>query len=268
MPLPTLADQRSLMLAFLHRVRAHAPVARTIHYYVLGTGAFQKAALWPPAASRPIRWRFGPDHSLVRANRALPDGEDDYAVDLSATTGKDTRWTTQIGIPAAYQDRRPEDRKLLTYTSQPFERDTELVGNPSVTLYVAATTQDPAFFAYLEDVAPDGRSTYLTEGIFRAINRRPARTQELPYVEEAPAHSYLRKDALPTEPGKVAEVSFPVFPTAALIRRGHRLRVSLAGVDLSAFRVYGGAGTRWRIERTRMAPSGITVNTLAWPPSK
>lgn len=267
-PLPSLDDQWALMLAFLHRVRAHEPVERMIHYYVLGTGTFLQSTTWPPASSRPVQWRFGPDHSLLPGSRSIPGGEDDYTVDSSATTGKATRWTTQIGIPAAYGDRRSEDDKLLIYTSQPFQRDTELVGNPSVTLYVATTSADPAFFAYFEDVAPDGRVTYLTEGIFRAVNRRPARAQELPYVEAAPAHSYLRKDALQMVPGRMAEVSFPVFPVAALIRRGHRLRVSLAGVDRSAFRVYGGTSDRWRIERTRSEPSGITVDTLAWPPSK
>lgn len=266
-PLPSLDAQWSTMLGFLNRVRTHKPIPRIIHYYVLGSGSFRTSATWPPESSRRMEWRFAPGHALTPSTQPIPGGEDDYTVDETPTSGKATRWTTQLGDPAAYGNRESQDKKLLTYTSKPFSRDTELVGDPSATLYIATSSEDPAFFAYLEDVAPDGRVTYLTEGIFRAINRRPAPESALPYVEPRPAKSYLRRDGQPMIPGRVTQVSFPIFPFAALIRQGHRLRVSLAGVDRSAFRVYGGESDHWRVERTRAMPSGITVYTLAWPPA-
>jgi hypothetical protein len=266
-PLPSIDDQWSAMLAFVDDARAHRPIPRIIHYYVLGAGAFETTPVWPPADSRREEWRFGPNHSLALAASAPADGEDHYTVDASATTGSDTRWSTQLGTPAAYADRRTQDAKLLCYTSEPFHRDTELVGNSSVTLYAATTGKDPAFFAYLEDVGPDGRVTYLTEGSFRAVHRRPATAGELPYAQSAPAKSYLRKDAQPMVPGEVAQIDFPVFPVAALIRSGHRLRISLAGADRSVFRRYGDDGAEWRIERTAAQPSGITVYTRSWPPT-
>jgi uncharacterized protein len=267
-PLPSIDDQWSTMLAFVHDARAHRPKPRVIHYYVLGGGTFETTTAWPPADSRRVELRFGSDHSLALAGAGSADGEDRYTVDASATTGSDTRWSTQLGTPAAYADRRMEDAKLLSYTSEPFDRDTELAGNPSVTLYIATTAKDPAFFAYLEDVGPDGRVTYLTEGLFRAVHRRPASASELPYAQSAPAKSYLRKDAQPMVPGEVARIEFPVFPVAALIRSGHRLRISLAGADRSMFRRYGDDGAEWRIERTAAQPSGITVYTRPWSPAE
>jgi len=43
---------------------------------------------------------------------------------------------------------------------------------PAISLQIASTSSDGQFFAYLEDVAPDGRVTYITEGQLRALHRR------------------------------------------------------------------------------------------------
>lgn len=265
-PVPSFEDQLSSMLAFIARARAHGPRARVVHYYVLGARTFESTETWPPAGTQSVEWRFGPDGALVSAAAATTAGSDRYAADFSATTGDATRWSTQLGTPAAYPDRRAQDAKLLTYTSPPFERDTEMVGTAATKLYVATQTADPAFFAYLEDVAPDGRSTYLTEGIFRAVNRKAASSAQLPYATSSPAKSYLRRDAQPMIPGVVAEIAFPFFPVAALIREGHRLRISLGGADASVFRRYSnGKADTWNIERTQEHPSSVTVNVRSWP---
>jgi uncharacterized protein len=263
-PRPSIAEQWSKMLGFFDRVRSHQVMPRTIHYYVLGAGSFVTTSQWPPLDSHPVTWRFGPEHTLVREAQAVTDGEDRHRVDVTTTTGDATRWTTQLGTPAAYADRRSEDAKLLCYTSEPFTEDAEVLGNPSVTLYLSSTSADPAFFAYVEDVASDGRVTYLTEGLFRALLRKPAVQSTLPYTQPEPALSFLRKDAQPILPGEVVKIEFPVFPVAALIRKGHRLRLSLAGADRSAFHRYGSDQEEWVIKRTALQPSGLTLGTRPW----
>jgi putative CocE/NonD family hydrolase len=71
-----------------------------------------------------------------------------------------------------YGDRAEADRRLLTYTSAPLTDDVEITGHPVVTLYVASTATDGAFYVYLEDVDENGRVTYVTEGQLRALHRR------------------------------------------------------------------------------------------------
>ncbi|WP_374571250.1 CocE/NonD family hydrolase [Phenylobacterium sp.] len=263
-PEPSFDQQWRLISDFLDKVRAGKPVERAIHYYVLGAKTFKTTADWPPAGVKRAVFNFGPDGSLTQAAPAKA-GQDLYAVDFDATSGKATRWTTQIGDPAAYADRREADKALLSYTSAPFEQDMELVGGPSVRLFVATATADPAFFAYLEDVGPDGRATYLTEGLFRAVNRKPAGADQVPYAQAEPIKTYSRADAMPMTPGVVAEVSFPVFPVAALIRKGHRLRISLAGADKSAFRRYSeDRPEAWTVMRTPAQPSSVSVDLRPW----
>jgi len=114
----------------------------------------------------------------------------------------------------------------------------EIVGTPVVTLVMASRTDDPAVFTYLEDVAPDGRVTYLTEGTFRAIHRRPASAPTLPYDQGPAAHSFWRRDAELVSPGETMTLEFPMLPTAALLRPGHRLRIAIAGADADWFTLY------------------------------
>ena len=45
-------------------------------------------------------------------------------------------------------------------------------GWPVATLRLATQSDDPRVFLYLEDVSPDGRVTYITEGLIREIHKR------------------------------------------------------------------------------------------------
>ncbi|MDR3511675.1 MAG: CocE/NonD family hydrolase [Caulobacteraceae bacterium] len=236
-PTPTFDEQIGKMLDFSAQVRAGQPVGRLIHYYVLGAKTFRDTSSWPPAGVEMRRYGLGGDHAL-NAGTAAASGSDRYQVDFTATTGQTTRWSTQIGTPAAYPDRREADAKLLVYTSAPFDKDMELVGQPDVDLYMTAETKDPAVFVYLEDVAPDGRVTYLDEGQLRAIDRKIADPKALPYPLDPPQHSFNRADALPVTPGKPFEVRIALFPVAALIKQGHRVRIAIAGADADTFRRY------------------------------
>jgi putative CocE/NonD family hydrolase len=186
-------------------------------------------------------------------------------VDFTATTGQSTRWSTQFGPPADYGDRRTADSKLIVYTSAPFDRDMELAGRPSVALFLAAETADPAIFVYLEDVAPDGRVTYLTEGQLRAISRKLARPAELPYPIDGPAHTHRRADAQAITPAEPFEARIGLFPVAALVRKGHAIRVAIAGADAGAFRRYSeGEPDTYTIYRGASRASAVDLPLRPW----
>jgi predicted acyl esterase len=209
-----------------------------ITYYTLGEGVWKTTDAWPPAGFDPQRWYFAPDGALVTTAPTKEDGSDKYTVDWTATTGDATRWHTGLmRTDVIYPDRAEEDAKLLTYTSAPLETDVEITGSPIVTLYVASTETDGAFHVYLEDVAADGRVTYITEGILRAIHRRESDPGPEPH------HSFERADAAPLAPGEVAELRFNLYATSVLIKKGHRIRIAVAGHDGSMFARYPAEST-------------------------
>ncbi len=91
----------------------------------------------------------------------------------------------------------PPISRLLTYTGPALTSDTEITGQPIVKLRVASTHTDGNFIVYLEDVAPDGRVTYLTEGELRALQpktvRRAAALQRPLSISELRRKRMLRR---------------------------------------------------------------------------
>jgi uncharacterized protein len=258
---PPLPDQYRQRLAFADDVISGRVPERRIHYYVLGAGVFRETTVWPPRGAESARFALDRDGALTRGTPEA--GIDSYQVDPTATTGKQNRWY-QYAVPA-YDDRRAEDRKLLTYDSPPWPDDTELAGWPVVTLTMRTATNDPAVFAYLEDVSPDGRVTYITEGQIRAVHRKLASPATLPYDPGPAPHSFRREDAMPVVPGQWFTLSFKLYPTAALIKKGHRIRLAIAGTDADTFRPWPeGQYERFDIQRGGTEPSVIELPLRPW----
>jgi len=182
------------------------------------------------------------DNALSQSAPKTKSGADKYTVDFEATTGKANRWHTALGLAVVYPDRAQEDSRLLTYTSPPLAEDIEITGYPIVTLYVTSTEKDGAFFVYLEDVHETGKVTYITEGQLRAIHRKVS-TEASPYNLLVPYHSFKKEDVMALVPNEMAELTFGLLPTSVLIRKGHRIRIAIAGHDKDTFARIPAEGT-------------------------
>ncbi|MDB5218720.1 MAG: hydrolase [Myxococcaceae bacterium] len=218
-----------------------------VRYYVMGAGAWRAASTWPPEGTRSLALHLAAGHRLRRG--ALGDGADVHEVDLTTGTGRRTRWRTTIS-PFVHADGAGRSRRgLLVYDGDVLEEDLEVAGNPVLVLRLASTVPDGAIFAYLEDVDREGRARLVTEGELRTIHRTT-----LIESDDAAARvetSFLRKDAIALAPGEVATHAIELLPLAMLFRRGHRIRLSLAGADVDHFVTPVGKGKRvtWTIER-------------------
>ena len=204
---------------------------RRIIYFTYVENKWKETSTWPPPGVASEKWYFGPEHDLVQEPASAQEGSDSYTVDFTATTGFENRWMSQMGKAVHYGDRRDEDKKLLTYTSAPLADDVELTGSPTVTLYVASTHEDGAFYVYLEDVGPDGRVSYLTEGLLRAMHRRKADPATAPYVPLGVYHTFRKADAQLLVPGETAEIAITLFPISTVFKKGHSIRIAIAGHD-------------------------------------
>ena len=265
---PTTDEQFAQMFGFFDRYLKDdgEPVQSSITFYTLGADRWSTTPVWPPEGFAGQDWYLGNGGSLSTRQPAAEDGADRYDVDFEVTTGRHNRWFTNNGGggDVVYGDRREMDTRLLTYTSAPFEEAHEITGHPVITLFVRSTHEDGLFIAYLEDVGPDGRVTYITEGQLRAVMRRISGERPL-YRKLGPHHSQLRADAMPLVPGEIAELKFELWATSVLIRKGHRLRIALAGADKDTFARYpldGGMPTI-TIERNARYPSRVSLPMAA-----
>jgi predicted acyl esterase len=233
---------------------------RRIIYFTYVANTWRTSSVWPPEGIVNETWYFAPGNGLSLDIPAEGQGNDAYTVDFTTTTGDENRWMSQMGMPVTYGDRREEDKKLLTYTSAPLAEDLELTGSPTVTLHVASTHEDGAFYVYLEDVGPDGRVSYLTEGLLRAIHRRTGDPATAPYVPLGVYHTYKKEDALPLVPGEVAAVAITMFPISTLFQKGHRVRIAIAGHDDALKDRYPKEGTPViSVERNSARPSQVVL---------
>jgi putative CocE/NonD family hydrolase len=207
---------------------------RRLFYFTIGEERWKVTDRWPIAGTTMTSWYFNENNSLTIARPNSNSSEDRYTVNFDATTGAKNRWHTQVGGEVIYPDRAEEDKKLLTYTGAPLEADVEITGHPVVSLFVTSTHTDGAFFVYLEAIDENGKVTYLTEGQLRALHRRISNAPN-PTKLPAPYHSFLKQDAAPLKPGEVAELRFHLQPISVLIKKGHRLRVAIAGHDKDTF---------------------------------
>jgi len=208
---------------------------RALIYYTLVEDKWKKTNAWPLLGTSMTRYYLAASQALSQSSPTSAEGSDQYRVDFDATTGRTNRWYTQLGgDDVVYPERTEADKRLLTYTSSPLPNDVEVTGQGIVTLRVASTAKDGNFIVYLEDVAPDGRVTYVTEGMLRALHRRVA-TATPPYKILYPYHTFGRKDGQPLVPGQVTTLSFQLLPTSILLKAGHRIRVAIAGADRDTF---------------------------------
>jgi hypothetical protein len=211
----------------------------------LGTDQWQAVSSWPPASACLRTWYLTSSGRL--APEASPAANVHHVVDPTASTGPTNRWlAVDLGRGTAYPDRRNADEALLTFTSDPLPADLHIAGFPVISLRLATTGSDGAIYAYLEDVAPDGTVTYLTEGCLRFLHRAtngPADPARL-----GVPRSFARADRLPVEPGQDLDVAVELLPLAALIPAGHQLRVALGGHDAACFDRYGPPGETFTVQ--------------------
>ncbi|MEI9992947.1 MAG: CocE/NonD family hydrolase [Rhizomicrobium sp.] len=227
--------------------------ARGITYYTGGAAVWRKTEAWPPAGIVPVRRYLGAQNTL-RDRADGVNGTDIYRTDYDASTGTTNRWTTQMGGgPVAYGDRAAADRHLLTYTSAPLDHAIEVTGAATVGLRLASTHPDGAVFAYLEAVSPEGKVIYLSEGDLRLALRGGA---------DPFSPSFLRADTSLLTPDRAIEIAIRLHNVSAVVPKGYRLRLALAGADRDTFGRYPPDGDpTWTLFR---ATSYIDIPQAAW----
>lgn len=263
---PSSAEQRREAVDFLDLYLkaggAADPANRVLFYYTMGEEKWKSTTVWPPAGTTRRRL-FLTAGSRLSAEAPGPDGSNSRPVDFTATTGTATRWHTELtGGDVVYPDRAEADRRLLVYTSTPLGGALEVTGYPVVELQLSASHGDVAVFAYLEDVDPDGRVIYLTEGQLRVLHGESSepRPRYFDFDPSLPYHSYARRDAEALVPGAVRRVRFTLQPTSVLVRAGHRIRLALAGHDAGLFaRVPAGGDPSFVVHRGTSTPSFVDL---------
>jgi putative CocE/NonD family hydrolase len=231
-----------------------------VHYYQMGTEEFRAAEQWPLKNSTSKTFLLSDKNTLVKEAASVEEGQVNYVCDYTVASTNRSRWNSLTGLykngTTEYPDRQEVNKKMLLFTTTATQQDIEITGHPSTELYISADAKDASFFVYLEDVAPDGSVTYITEGQLRAAFRKLGDKTTAPYQVEGPYHSFLTKDKEALTPNKVTPISIAFQPTSYQLKKGHRLQLSIANADINHF------------ELTKVNPENIKVFYSKEHPSK
>lgn len=117
----------------------------------------------------------------------------------------------------------------IAFSGRAFAADTEVTGDPVIDLWISSTAPEQPVFAYLEDVAPDGAITVVSEGRQRASLRKvvaaPWNTIGTPWRRS------WTEDHEPLVAGVPVKVSFDLLAVSYVFKAGHRLQITVSGSD-------------------------------------
>jgi putative CocE/NonD family hydrolase len=203
--------------------------------FVMGDDEWRDSAEWPPPGVEHVSYFLA---SGGRANSLVGDGTlgiepggssdaDGYLYDpedpvLSVggvnSIDEPTR-TAEVPVRAGAVDQRPLERRddVLVYTSAALERSLEVTGPVELILYAASSGRDTDFVAKLVDVEPSGAALVVTEGILRARFRNSMERPEL------------------LEPNEIQRYRIELFPTSAVFKAGHRIRLDVTSSHFPRF---------------------------------
>ncbi|MBT5296787.1 MAG: CocE/NonD family hydrolase [Rhodospirillaceae bacterium] len=208
---------------------------KAVHYYTMGAETWKSVDSWPPAADE-LSLYAAPDHNLSDGAPNDDNASDVYQADFACGTGEHTRYDRLYiqNVETYYDDWDGREDLMLSYTGAPLDSDTEVTGHPWAELHFASSEKDCTFFVYVSDITPEGKSLYVTEGVFRALHRKPGpNPTDIPAT--GPTHTFNKADAELLVPGEPAQAAFELLPTSYLFRAGHRIRVSIAMADTDHF---------------------------------
>ncbi len=178
---------------------------RPVRLFVTGAAEWREFPDWPVPGMAEERWHLQPDGALAPGEppESAPDA---YRYDPRHPTpflgGPTLLGETR---PSTDQRRLERRRDVLTYTSAVLEEDLEIIGPVAADLRVRSNREHTDFVVRLCDVAPDGESLNLCEGMRRLM----------PGAPEAGADGVRR-------------VAVELWPAGHRFRRGHRVRVQVA----------------------------------------
>ena len=197
--------------------------------FVMGDNVWREEQEWPLARARPTDYYF---HSRGKANSlngngtlsTEPPGEEPADVffynpaDPVPTRGGPLCCNPYFAASGAFEQSEIEAREdVLVYTTPPLEREVEVTGPVTVTLWAGTSATDTDFTAKLVDVCGDGCARNLTDGIIRAR-----------YRDSRSSPSLL-------EPGKAYRYTIDLWATSNVFKAGHRIRLEISSSNFPRF---------------------------------
>ncbi|WP_232680245.1 CocE/NonD family hydrolase [Nocardioides sp. R-C-SC26] len=133
-----------------------------------------------------------------------------------------------------FRDNALNDLAGVTFDSAPMSKPLRFQGPLNARLYTSTPTGDGMLSVAVSSVAPNGRVNRITGGwqviSHRALVRAKSRYLDGELIQAW--HPFTRAAKARLGRGAVAPIDVEIFPTGAVIAKGHRLRISIQAFDV------------------------------------
>jgi uncharacterized protein len=174
-----------------------------------------------------ISYAKGSDGTTVKSSVTINDGSD--------CSSSQVQWTLGIAglLPkACYTNSNTveRDQKALIYQTPAQAADLYINGPIQADVWLTTTHKEAAVAVRVDDVDAWGNATPISTGLLAVSHRAVdvSRSRFVKGVMMQPWHPYTQAAQQAAVPGQPMLVQVEVFPAAALIRKGHKLRVAIS----------------------------------------
>ena len=201
-----------------------------VTYFTMGLNRWQTSDTWPPQGASPMTFYLSSggkantligDGALVTSAPAV-DKPDSFVYDPAnpvPSYGGNVCCTGNAVQAGSFDQRKMEARAdILVFTSEPFQKDLELSGPITPTLFISSDAKDTDVTVKVIDVDETGAAWNLDESIQR-MRYRDGYDKPLAWME---------KD-------KVYKVTLQPLNTSNLFKAGHRLRIEVSSSNFPRF---------------------------------
>jgi putative CocE/NonD family hydrolase len=199
-----------------------------VHIFVMGHNVWRAEAEWPlPDTEYTGFYLDSGGHAATRSGDGLlcPELPQHYLADRYTYDPADPTPTLGGRLLTMSRDEcGPRDQSsvedrldVLCYTAPPLEAPLEVTGQVSLIIYATSSAVDTDFTGKLVDVHPDGRATYLTDGILRSRYRNSLASSEM------------------LDPGTVYKLHLDLAVTSNVFLAGHCIRLEVSSSNYPRF---------------------------------
>lgn len=122
----------------------------------------------------------------------------------------------------------------LLYETPAFNEDVAINGPMQANIWMSTSNFAGSLSVRIDDLDPQGNASPISNGLInlkaRAVDE--TRSRELDGISIQPWHPYTKDAAQAVWPGNIMKVQLEIFPSSAVLKAGHKLRVAVGSSNL------------------------------------
>ncbi|TYP75306.1 CocE/NonD family hydrolase [Aquimarina intermedia] len=199
---------------------------------------------WPPEGTVPTKWYINKSR-MLQTTKPKDSAFHSYDIDFTHSSSYNQNRINPMQMYMASDSlllRNKLDKKCLVFESPTLKEELKVTGHPRVLLQITSNQKNADLYVYLSDVDSTGNVHYVSETKLRTnwhktFNNDGIVNYQYDVKPDIPWHSFRREDFVtnPLKIDSVTPIELSMQPISWKFRKGHKVRIAIAGADLENY---------------------------------